>query len=95
MVVPHEAVRAAALVLSCTEGQYDEDDYRVAGDMLEAAAPAIRAAAVAAERDRIRQLAIRHHALYLAGGVPDDGEPSGLMPFADLLEDPAAQEGGS
>jgi hypothetical protein len=43
------------------------------------------ARAVAAERERIRRLAIDRNALYLAGGVPDDAEPSGLMPFADLI----------
>ena len=41
----------------------------------------------AAERERIRQLAITRNALYLASGVPDDGQPSGLMPFADLIGD--------
>jgi hypothetical protein len=44
---------------------------------------------MAAERERIRALAIERHALYLAAGVPDDGEPSGLMPFADLITEPA------
>jgi hypothetical protein len=62
----------------------------IAATMLAAAAPLI----AAAERERIRQLAITRKALYLAGGVPDDGQPSGLMPFADLLEDPPATTPG-
>lgn len=41
------------------------------------------AEAVAAERERIRQLATEHHALYLAPG--DDNELTGYLPFADLL----------
>ena len=50
MSIPDEAIRAAALVLSCVEDQYDEDDWNVAHDVLHAAAPLIAAPAAAAER---------------------------------------------
>jgi len=84
VTVPPEAVRRAALVLSCTEGEYDEDDYRVAGDMLEAAAPAIRAD----QRKLDRQLASERGAVYLVRSKTPTGQAASYWPFADLLEDP-------
>jgi hypothetical protein len=43
MTYPPEIRTAVALVLSCTEGKYDEDDWHIADDVLRAAAPLIAA----------------------------------------------------
>jgi len=96
--VPQEAVNAAAKAMhydvfhaehggysACGCGNPVEHDLNLRADMgsarraAEAAAPAIRAA----ERERIRQLAIDRNALYLAAAT--DAEPSGMLPFADLI----------
>jgi len=77
MTIPDEAVRAAALVLSSVEGQYDEDDWNMASDMVRAAAPFI----AAAERERIIALAVTRGAVYANFNGED-------LPFATLLEAP-------
>ncbi len=91
--LPPEAVRRAALVLSCAEGEYDEDDYRVAGDMLEAAAPAIRAA----ERGRLRQLCGDGSDVErkLSELLDEDDAIDVLLIIADLLGDPPPGQGGN
>ena len=91
--LPPEAVRRAALVLSCAEGEYDEDDYRVAGDMLEAAAPAIRAA----ERGRLRQLCGDGGVAERKLGelLDEDDAIDVLLIISDLLGDPSAAQGGT
>ncbi len=89
MTVPPEAVRRAALVLSCAEGEYDEDDYRVAGDVLEAAAPAIRAAVYA----EVRQLAIGHSNTPTWAAVISGDKA--LRQFADLITRPQPARGGT
>lgn len=63
MTVPTAAIRAAALVLSCVEDQYDEDDWNVADDVVRAAAPLI----AAAERDRLLKW-MHRQAIELASG---------------------------
>jgi hypothetical protein len=58
------------------DGTFSERDNDVVRTALEAAAPLI----AAAERERIRQLAIEHNAHY-------DCDPDYGMPFADLIGD--------
>ena len=46
------------------------------------------AQAVRDERERCARLAERRNAIYFELGEPDpDGEPSGMLPFADLLRE--------
>jgi len=79
VTVPPEAITAAYGIAkdALSDGHYAQAAGReLMGRALEAAAPLI----AAAERDRIRQLAIKRGAFYQIPG--DDGAP---QPFADLI----------
>ncbi len=66
--------------------------------VMEAAGPVLAARAAAAERERIRQLAIRHKASYYVGGKHDATFTGVFREFADLLggtADGAHPDGGA
>ena len=97
--IPADAITAVtenitAFLLGCGWAVADAAEVapQLADNVLAAAAPVIAAQAAAAERERIRQLAIRVEAEYSDG---DDGEiccddDCHLIwkPFAELLETP-------
>jgi hypothetical protein len=59
--IPADAITAA--LAAATKADYSAITTRSVTLLLEAAAPAIRAQAAAADRERIRQLAIDHNAV--------------------------------
>jgi hypothetical protein len=76
--VPPQAIEAAAVALSKRPGGLRIDYARsLARTALTAAAPRILAAAVAAERERIRQMALLRRAFY--------EDAAGYWDFADLI----------
>lgn len=88
--VPQAAVDAA---VKANDDWYDQDmdiKFKSGQDVIELAKVMLEAAAphiIAAERDRIRQLAANHGAHYHSCGVPCEAEHS-ERPFADLIGDP-------
>jgi hypothetical protein len=90
------ALQAADKALDCVDEiptfgrlrtPLDERPAIIMRAALEAAAPLIAAEAAAAERERIRQIAIRHDVFYLVMIEAKDGVHDVTRPFADLLEE--------
>ena len=89
--LPATAITAALNALSSAMWASDPSDAEIVRATLEAAAPAIRAQAAAAEREACAQIARQVNARYETSEMPDYTAPCRrivLHPFADLIGDP-------